>query len=169
MRLLISDSNILIDMQSSDLLSTLFKLPIQFAIPDILYYEEIEQDSPELKQLGLKVMEVNGEFIAYALSLPAKYNHTLPAKNGSKPTHNDYIALALAKQEACTLATGDTNLRLVAAKEGVEVMGTIGILCAFVEYRLLTVNAALQALERMKAAKRRLPWNEAEKRLKALL
>ena len=168
MRLLISDSNILIDMESGDLLDTLFKLPIQFAIPDMLYYEEIEQDSPGLERLGLKVLEVHGEFVAYALSLPAKYNHLIPAKNGSNPSHNDYIALALAKQEGCALATGDMNLRVVAVKEEVEVMGTIGILCAFVEYRLLSVNAALQALERMKAAKRRLPWSEAEKHLNEL-
>jgi hypothetical protein len=42
-------------------------------------------------------MEMDGEWVNYAQSLPAQYNHTLPAKNGPKPTHNDY--LALAKQE----------------------------------------------------------------------
>jgi hypothetical protein len=42
MRLLISDANILIDMEAGALMETLFQLPMQFGIPDLLYYEEIE-------------------------------------------------------------------------------------------------------------------------------
>lgn len=158
MRLLISDANILIDMESGALMDKLFALPMQFGIPDLLYYEEIEPGTPGLDDLGLQVMEVDGEWVNYAQSLPAQYNHTLPAKNGPKPTHNDYLALALAKQEECTLLTGDTNLRVVAGKEKVTVMGTIGLLCAMVENQLLAVDEALAALNRMKEGKRRLPW-----------
>lgn len=168
MRLLISDANILIDMESGALMDKLFALPMQFGIPDLLYYEEIEPGTPGLDDLGLKIMEVDGEWVNYAQSLPAQYNHTLPAKNGPKPTHNDYLALALAKQEERTLLTGDTNLRVVASKEKVTVMGTIGLLCAMVENQLLTVDEALAALNRMKGGKRRLPWPEAEKILNKL-
>ncbi len=46
MRLLISDANILIDMEAGALMGTLFQLPMQFGIPDLLYYEEIEPGSP---------------------------------------------------------------------------------------------------------------------------
>lgn len=168
MRLLISDTNILIDMEAGALMETFFRLPMQFGIPDLLYYEEIEPDSPGLADLGLQIMEVSGHFVAYAQKLPKQHNHLLAAKNGPKPSHNDYLALALAKQEVCTLLTGDTNLRTVAEKEEVNVMGTIGLLCAMVENQLLTVDDALQALDRMKTGKRRLPWLEAEKRLNAL-
>jgi len=168
MRLLISDTNILIDMESAALLETLFKLPMEFGIPDLLYYEEIEPGSLDLESFGLNVMEVRGEFVAYAVSLPGLYNHLLPAKHGAKPSHNDYLALALAKQENGTLATGDANLRIVATKEQVEITGTIGILCALVENQLLSVSEALLALDRMKVAKRRLPWGEAENRLNAM-
>ncbi|WP_181442969.1 hypothetical protein [Halothiobacillus neapolitanus] len=45
--------------------------------------------------------------------------------------------MALSKQEACTLLTGDGNLRIVANKEQVNVMGTIGLLCAMIENQLL--------------------------------
>ena len=113
MRLLISDANILIDMEAGALMETLFRLPMQFGIPDLLYYEEIEEGSPGLEQLGLQIIEVSGDFVKYAEKLPSQYNHTLPVKNGSKPSHNDYLALALAKQESCTLLTGDANLRIV--------------------------------------------------------
>jgi hypothetical protein len=168
MRLLISDANILIDMEAGALLDTLFRLPMQFGIPDLLYYEEIEEGSPGLEDLGLLIMEVSGDFVKYAEQLPGQYNHTLPARNGPKPSHNDYLALALAKQESCTLLTGDANLRVVASKEQVTVMGTIGLLCTMVENQLLTVDDAFKALDRMKDGKRRLPWPEAEKVLNAL-
>ena len=168
MRLLISDANILIDMEAGALMETLFRLPMQFGIPDLLYYEEIEEGSPGLEQLGLKIMEVSGEFVKYAAALPRQYNPMLPAKHGAKPSHNDYLALALAKKESCTLLTGDANLRMVAIKEQVTVMGTIGLLCAMVENQLLMVDDALKALIKMKEGKRRLPWSDAEKMLEAL-
>ena len=98
MRLLISDANILIDMEAGALMQTLFQLPMQFGIPDLLYYEEIKPGSPGLEDLGLQVMEVSGDFGAYAEQLPGQHNHLLPAKNGTKPSHNDYLALALAKR-----------------------------------------------------------------------
>lgn len=168
MRLLISDANILIDMEAGALMETLFRLPMQFGIPDLLYFEEIEPGSPGLEELGLQIMEVSGDFVKYAEGLPQQYNHMLPAKNGQKPNHNDYLALALAKQEACTLLTGDANLRIVASSEQVSVMGTIGLLCAMVENQLLSVADALKALQKMKEGKRRLPWQDAEKLLLSL-
>ena len=167
MRLLISDANILIDMETGALMNTLFRLPMRFGIPDLLYYEEIEPGSPGLEDLGLQVMVVSGDFMKYAERLPGQYNHTLPAKNGPKPSHNDYLTLALARQQSCTLLTGDTNLRIVASKERVTVMGTIGLLCAMVENQLLTVDDAFKSLHKMKEGRRRLPWPEAEKMLNA--
>ena len=66
------------------------------------------------------------------------------------------------------MLTGDANLRIVANKEQVNVMGTIGLLCAMIENQLLSVDDAFKALDRMKVCKRRLPWTEAEKMLNAL-
>lgn len=45
MLLLISDANILIDMEAGKLLEKLFLLPFNFAIPDILYWEEIQPEA----------------------------------------------------------------------------------------------------------------------------
>ena len=73
MTLLISDANILIDMESAELLPVLFKLPMDIGIPDILYHEEIQPASPNLEALGLHIMELTGEFIAYAFDLTARY------------------------------------------------------------------------------------------------
>lgn len=168
MRLLISDANILIDMECADLLATLFRLPERFGIPDLLYYEEIEPDSPGLAAMGLDVMEVRGEFVAYAAALPMRHAEAVAGLRGNAPGHNDYLALALAKQEDATLLTGDANLRVVAEREQVAVMGTVGLLCAMVRQALLTVDEALAALKQMQQCRRRLPWAEAVRRLEAL-
>ena len=66
------------------------------------------------------------------------------------------------------MLTGDANLRIVANKEQVNVMGTIGLLRVMIENQLLSVVDAFKALDRMKSGKRRLPWPEAEKVLNAL-
>ena len=168
MRLLISDANILIDMEAGALLPFLFRLPVTIGIPDLLYYEEIAPGTPGLETMGLQILEVHGESVRYAAELPTRYNHTLPANSGARPSHHDYMALALAKQEACTLLTGDANLRRVAEAEQIHVMGSIGLLCAMIKNQLLTVDDDLYALQQMKQRKRRLPWQEAEKQLNAL-
>jgi predicted nucleic acid-binding protein len=168
MQLLISDTNILIDMDAGALMAALFQLPVQLGIPDVLYYEEIEPGTPGLDALGLQIMEVSGDFVAYAQCLPALYNHLLSASNGAKPDHNDYLALALAKQEGCTLLTGDKNLQAVAKHEHVDVMGTIGLMRCMVMSLLITVDEAIASLGRMKARNRRLPWALAEAMLNEL-
>ena len=73
MLLLISDANILIDMEAGQLLEKLFQLPFNFAIPDILYWEEIQPEAQGLEVLGLKVLEVRGEFVDYAFAMQSKY------------------------------------------------------------------------------------------------
>lgn len=160
MLLLISDANILIDMEAGALMDTLFQLPMQFAIPDILYWEEIEPGAPGLEQRGLRVLEVASQFVAYASGLSAKY--------GTGPSINDYLALALAKQQGCPLLTGDQALRRAAESEDVSVMGSVWLLRVMVENSLLDVDQALAALDMMRDRQRRLPWADAERVLNGL-
>jgi len=42
-------------------------------MPDSLYWQEIEPGTPGLDALGLQILEVSGEYIDFAASLPAKY------------------------------------------------------------------------------------------------
>lgn len=116
MQLLISDANILIDLETADLLDRLFRLSAEFAIPDVLYYEEIEEGTPGLDELGLSLLEVQGEGVTYAFGLHEA--------NSSDVSSHDCLALALARQQECPLLTGDQNLRTLAKQENVEVMGT---------------------------------------------
>lgn len=155
MLLLISDANIIIDLEAGEILNTLFALPYRFAMPDILFEEEIEVGSPHLIDMGLETLVVSGEYVEYAARLGEQY--------GGEPGFNDRLALALAKQESCPLLTGDANLRLLAAKEEADVRGTLWIFSEVIEFELLTQQQALTALDRMRQRGRRLPWKEAEK------
>lgn len=157
MLLLISDANVIIDLEAGNILSVLFELPYCFAMPDILYEDEIEEGSPGLTDLGLQILAIEPQYIEYATELGVKYEE--------EPGFYDMLALALAKQEACPLVTGDRNLRAVASKEGAEIRGTVWVLTEMIECGFLTKEEIRKSVERMKDRKRRLPWSDVEKHI----
>lgn len=159
MRLLISDANILIDMEEGQLLAIVFKLPFEFVIPDLLFFDELEELHAHWLVYGLKLGELNGESVKHVSELTRKY---------TRPSRNDCMALALAKQEKCPLLTGDRDLKKAAELEGVFVSGTLWLVEQLVIHRLVTVDEAKQSYEQMKANGRRLPWSLAIQHLEAL-
>lgn len=66
MRLYISDASVLIDIELSELTSAMFSLPYQFAIPDVLFVEELVERHGRLLQVGLISKAMNGDLIAEA-------------------------------------------------------------------------------------------------------
>jgi predicted nucleic acid-binding protein len=158
-QLLISDSNILIDFIVVDQIENMFRLPYSFAVPDILFVEELKKEHEDLLGLGLKVMSLKSEAIAYVGTLAEKY---------SKPGRNDLFALALAQQESCPLLTGDNDLRDAAEKEAVILYGTIWVMDHLVSNKLLGIDEAREVYSQMKEKKRRLPWDVAEAHLNEL-
>lgn len=156
MQLLISDANILIDMEEGELIEKLFQLPYTFSIPDILFYEEMEEDHGHLTELGLQLDELSGEAVSYAIGLTEQYK---------KPSRNDCFALALAKQEECPLLTGDRDLKAAAENEAIIVMGTIWLVGQLVRQTLISIDEARNAYQKMQQSGRRLPWGIAEEKL----
>lgn len=156
MQILISDANILIDMEEGNLIEELFRLPYVFSIPDILFYEEMEEEHQYLIDLGLQLDELSGETMVDGLALIEQYK---------KPSRNDCFALALAKQEQCPLLTGDRDLRIAAEKEAIIVMGTIWVVTQLVRHQVINVVDARTAYEKMRVSGRRLPWTIAEEKL----
>lgn len=157
MLLLISDANVIIDLEAGDILEALFQLPYDFAMPDVLYEEEIKDGSPDLLNMGLKTLIVESQYVDYAIALGEAH--------GDEPGFYDRLALSLAKQEACPLLTGDSNLRTLAGHEGVDIRGTLWVLAELIEFGLLTHEKGLASLDLMKARKRRLPWDNAKQQI----
>jgi hypothetical protein len=160
-RLLISDANIIIDMNTGGLLRLMFRFDATFAVPDVLFEEELRTDHPELLRLGLKRLELRENTVVYAGVLVEKYR-SLGA------SINDLLALALAWQEKCPLLTGDGRLRTAGQTEGIEVHGTLWLIEQMVKARTIAVRQAEAGYAKMREAGRRLPWDDVDKQLRAL-
>lgn len=157
MKLLISDANIFLDVKAGKLIEVMFQLPESFAVPNILYDEELLQRHPELPSYGLQVLEIEEPFMREAYRLRGIY---------TQPSQNDLFALALAKQERCPLLTGDKKLRVVAESERVTVRGTLWLVDRLVQEKKITITTAEQAYAKMKEEGRRLPWQEVDAQIK---
>lgn len=110
MRLLISDANILIDMEVGGLLQVTFQLQHQFGVPDVLFVEELANHHPKLPAMGLKVLPLQAAAVRDGVALLTRHG-------ASGVSRNDMLSLALARQEGCRLLTGDRRLRNVAEAE----------------------------------------------------
>lgn len=94
--LLISDANILMDVEEGDLVVPMFSLGYQFAVPDILYVEELQQRHAHLLEVGLQIMSLSAPALSQAQALSQRYR---------RPSRNDLFALALAQNTQCSLGT----------------------------------------------------------------
>ena len=63
--LLISDANILIDMEVGGLLEAIFRLDETFAVPDVLYSEELEEHHANL--LNRRMQKLKGHLRLHQL------------------------------------------------------------------------------------------------------
>jgi predicted nucleic acid-binding protein len=153
MLLLISDANVLIDIEVGSLTSSMFSLPYQFAVPDVLFHQELQEHHSHLLQCGLVSKTLDSKLVEEAYKL--RQQHT-------RPSMNDLFALSLARYEKCRLLTGDKALREVAEAYLVDVHGTIWLVKQMIEHQKITIEIAQTAFQKMKNSGRRLPWNLIE-------
>ncbi len=156
MLLIISDASVLIDIECGELTSAMFSLHWQFAVPDILFSEELAERHGHLSQFGLLSKTMSGELIAEAYKLRQKYMRT---------SVNDLLALTLAKHENCQLLTSDKALREVAKKLNMKVHGTIWLVEQMLQNNKITSEVARVSFQQMQNSGSRLPWIEVEKML----
>jgi len=157
--LLISDANILIDLEDGDLIAELFRLPYQLQVPDMLFADELAADHGYLLALGLQLGELTPASMADVELLVNKYK---------QPSRYDCFALVLAKQQACPLLTGDQNLRKAAEQEAIEVKGTLWLVAEMLRHSVISVQVARNAYACMQRKGRRLPWALAESHLREI-
>jgi hypothetical protein len=155
----ISDANILIDVEVGGLLAPMFTLGYQFAVPDVLYFEELAEQHAHWRDMGLIVKSLPAEGVARVQVLSQKYK---------RPSRNDLFALALAEHEQCPLLTGDAALRSAAEAERVEVKGTVWLVTEMVRKQCITATVARVAYKTMQEQGRRLPWELAQSMLKTM-
>ncbi|MDY3037269.1 MAG: hypothetical protein SOR41_02970 [Eubacteriales bacterium] len=166
MKFISSDTNIWIDFELIGQLEMPFKLPYRY----LMNIDAVEDEllSPpdlgkRLVELGLETVELSTEEFFLAEEYMARF---------SKPSKYDCVALAIAKCRGIILMTGDGPLRKAAEKEGVPVMGTIGVLDQLYRDKYISENVYLDCLRRLKSyngGKVRLPGKELDKRIETVL
>ena len=158
MKVLVSDTSVLIDLDRGSLVEPTFRLPFEFTVPDLLYERELKaHGGPDLIRLGLRVEELDGDEVSIALGyLRRRRSLSLP----------DSFALALAKTNAWTLLSGDRGLRELAEEEGVACHGVLWLLDRILEHRVIDRSELYAGLDKIAAHPRcRLPRAEVRKRL----
>lgn len=158
MRVLVSDTSILIDLERSELLHAAFTLDADFAVPDLLYERELRDNSgAELLKLGLRIEPLEeGEVESAQAYRRASPRLALP----------DTFALALARHRRWLLLTGDAALRALATAEQVECHGVLWLIDLMHTERAAEAVTLRQGLERLARHPRcRLPRAEIDARL----
>lgn len=152
---LITDTNIWIDLQNGEILAEVFRLPYQFFTTDFAIDEFIQPGWATLQRLGLQTHELRPEEIFELGQLRQIYRQL---------SAFDLAALLLAKVLEACLVTGDRRLNELARAQGVCVHGVLWILDEMLEQQLLTASQAAAALRKMLDRGARLPEVECQRR-----
>ena len=120
MRILVSDTSVLIDLERGGLLEAAFSLSSEFAVPDLLYERELRNYGGErLVEFGLRVADLEPDEIGRALI----YRQQQVALSLA-----DTFALSLAASRGWNLLTGDGRLRDLARSERLTCHGVLWVL-----------------------------------------
>lgn len=165
MEFISSDTNVWIDFRVISRLSLPFLLPYTY----IMYTESIASEllnpvgfQNELTAAGLVGVDITIEEFELAEAWGNVY---------LRLSAQDRIALAIAKNRGIVLLTGDMALRKAAGKEGVSVLGTLGVLDKLYEGKYILQDEyeyCLSELLKHNGREVRLPSSELQKRLDSL-
>ena len=166
MQYISSDTSVWIDFSTIQRVEFPFRLPYKYIMNSDAIRDEILSPpglGEQLLSCGLEPVEITDDEFMLALEYGSKYV--------SLSTY-DRIALAIAKSRKIILLTGDKRLRNAAKEQGVEIIGTIGILDQLIEAEAITreeYRGCLQELLENNGGAIRLPAAELTKRLQTLL
>lgn len=154
--LLISDASVLIDVELAGLSQAMFQLAHEFAVPDVLFEEELRDQHEALLALGLQLRPMPATVIETSVRLRHRYRH---------PSQNDLFAVALAIHEKCDLLSGDRRLVEAARELGLNAHGTLWVIEELFAAGSIDVPQAHACYSAMRQGGSRLPWPEIELQL----
>lgn len=144
MKVLVSDSSILIEFAKRELLDKMFTLEFEFAVPDLLFHEELidlgTYTRPDLLGFGLRVESLDGEGVATAVA----YQSERPALSLV-----DAFALALAGRHGWTILTEDRTMRRFADSKHIAQLDALWVVDTMLEQGVLSDSQGLAVLEAM--------------------
>jgi hypothetical protein len=121
LKIVVSDSSVLMDLARVRLIEATLALPFDFVIPDVIFVGELldlgAYTSGDLVRLGFRIGALGGDDTGRALAYFRQHRRQLSL--------NDCFALRFAEVHEGILMTGDGYLRKIATDGGVEVHGTL--------------------------------------------
>jgi len=156
-QLLISDANVLIDLKTGGIIEAIFELDYDYAVPSLLFEQELRENHAEFLDQGLKLLELTPGNLQESEEFMEKHTGI---------SSFDAMALILAREKQARLLTGDKKLKQVCEAENVTVNGTLWLVEQLLDENHIRVEAAEEAYHLMEADGSRLPRGEIEKQLK---
>jgi len=157
-RVLVSDTSVLIDLERGRLLEEMFLLPFEFAVPDLLYARELVGPlGDQLVRSGLRVEELTSAEVSRATTV-RRQNVGLSIA--------DTFAFAIAESRQWTLLTGDSGLRELAVAERLETHGVLWLFDQLADGNHVELDKLRVGLNTISSHPRcRLPAQEVRQRL----
>lgn len=155
-RILVSDTNLWIDLHRAGLTQLVFGLPFEFIATEFVLRELDTPNGSELQALGLQTVLLEGSELLTLYDLKQSLNNSSLA---------DVSSYYVAKREGWTLVTGDGAVRKAAQENDVDVRGVLWVLDELYDSEIASGAILACALETMLQAKARLPKVECRKRI----
>ena len=155
-KILVSDTNIWIDLHRCNLLETVFRLPHQFVTTDFVWRELYKPPGQQLTDMGLSIEAISSDETLQLFGLKQSLNNSSLA---------DVSCYLVARERGWTLLTNDGALRKSGHQAELDVRGVLWILDEVERHRVLSPAELASALTSMLDAGARLPDGECQKRL----
>lgn len=154
--LLVTDTNIWIDIDNGGFLFEVFQLPYKLISPDIAVAELKHPGWQSLKEFGLEFVELEPKLVLELIQLQGVY---------TRLSLIDLASYLIARELKAMLVTGDNHLKQMATQNGIIVHGIFWILEEMIRLEILAPKTAGEALRKIIEQGARLPAEECNKRL----
>lgn len=156
MTVIVDDTNILIDLANTGLITQCQKLDIHFVTTDLAFAElrnarQLEAVQSFIDTGGLEVTDIKN---ADLMDLLVLYHHYATFTNLSLP---DVSVLWLAEHRQCRLLTSDQKLLNQARERGIEASGLLWLTDAMVEQRVVPPSEMIDYLLKLLETNERAP------------
>lgn len=159
----VSDTNIFIDLVKLNLLGDLFALPWDVRTTDFVISELTDSEQKAAVTAFIKRNKlIIGKLKADEVSEVVQRSR----ETGGKISIADFSVCFYAKKNGYALLTGDKNLRKVATNESIEVHGILFLFDELVSHSILPPKLASEILRNLKGINTRLPIEEVDSRIK---
>lgn len=157
--LLISDANIFIDLEKTNLLKHFDTLGFAIATSDFVYDELNTLQKSIVTELNIEVYTMDSNELMDFMS-------DFRTQNLKKLSYQDYSIFHYARKYDGEVLSNDKRLRKYARKKDITVKGLFYILDKMVSQECVTPRTMVEKLILLKEINKRLPANEIDKRIK---